>query len=149
MILDEPTNGLDPQGIAEIRQLIKDIAQEGRTIILASHLLDEVQKVCSHFAVLKKGKMIYSGLVEDVSKGEETVEIMASEENFEDALKNYEGIKSIQKDFNKWVISLNNDHTATTLNRYLIEQNIVVSHLLTQKKSLEKQFLEVLAASDN
>ena len=65
MILDEPTNGLDPRGIAEIRDLIRTIAGQGKTIILASHLLDEVQKVCSHFAVLNKGQLMYSGLVNE------------------------------------------------------------------------------------
>ena len=148
MILDEPTNGLDPQGIAEIRNLIIDIAKDGKTIILASHLLDEVQKVCSHFAVLKKGKMIYSGLVEDVSKGEETVEINADEPNLEEVLNSFNGLKSITKDHNKWVISLLDGHSSKTLNQYLFDNKIVVSHLITQKKSLEKQFLEVLAASD-
>ncbi len=67
MILDEPTNGLDPRGIAEMRELIRTIAGKGKTIILASHLLDEVQKVCSHFAVLNKGKLLYTGLVNDVA----------------------------------------------------------------------------------
>lgn len=148
MILDEPTNGLDPQGIAEIRNLIIEIAKDGKTIILASHLLDEVQKVCSHFAVLKKGKMIYTGLVEDVSKGEETIEVFAKEENLEQLLNNYEGIKTINFDHNKWVISLLDGHNSTTLNSYLIANKVTVSHLVTQKKSLEKQFLEVLAASD-
>ena len=148
MILDEPTNGLDPQGIAEIRNLIKEIAKDGKTIILASHLLDEVQKVCSHFAVLKKGKMIYSGLVEDVSKGEETVELIAEESKTEEILTNYEGIKNIRKEANLWILSLKDGFTSKTLNKHLFENNIVVSHLVTQKKSLEKQFLEVLAASD-
>ena len=148
MILDEPTNGLDPQGIAEIRELIKDIAKSGKTIILASHLLDEVQKVCSHFAVLKKGRMIYTGLVEDVSKGEETVEVSADNQDISAVLESYEGIKSLTVDHNKWVVSLKDGFNSSTLNKYLFEQNIVASHLHTQKKSLEKQFLEVLAASD-
>ncbi|NNE29709.1 MAG: ATP-binding cassette domain-containing protein, partial [Saprospiraceae bacterium] len=65
LILDEPTNGLDPQGIVEIRQLIKDIASSGKTIILASHLLDEVQKVCTDFMVLQKGKKIFQGNVKE------------------------------------------------------------------------------------
>jgi ABC-type multidrug transport system ATPase subunit len=73
LILDEPTNGLDPMGIAEIRELIKKIAANGKTIILASHLLDEVQKVCSHFAILRKGNLIHTGPVEEVSKGKETI----------------------------------------------------------------------------
>src|SRR5690606_36528240 len=81
LILDEPTNGLDPMGIAQIRDLIRKIAAQGKTIILASHLLDEVQKVCTHFAVLKRGNMIHTGPVADVGKGAETVEVNADVEN--------------------------------------------------------------------
>lgn len=149
MILDEPTNGLDPQGIAEIRDLIINIAKEGKTIILASHLLDEVQKVCSHFAVLKKGTMIHTGLVEDVTKGSETVELQSDSDKLESALDTYTGLKSKNRENGKWVVSLQDGHNGQTLNQYLFEQGIVVSHLITQKKSLEKQFLEVLAASEN
>src|SRR5258708_8665329 len=77
LILDEPTNGLDPMGIAEIREIIKKIAAADKTIILASHLLDEVQKVCSHFAVLKQGNLMHIGPVDEVGKGEELVEVIA------------------------------------------------------------------------
>ena len=77
LILDEPTNGLDPMGIAEIRGIIKRIAADGKTIILASHLLDEVQKVCSHFGILRRGNLVHCGPVDDVGKGEETVEVLA------------------------------------------------------------------------
>ena len=66
LILDEPTNGLDPQGIHQIRQIIKDIAADGTTILLASHLLDEVEKVCSHVVVLRKGEKLYSGRVDEM-----------------------------------------------------------------------------------
>jgi ABC-2 type transport system ATP-binding protein len=68
LILDEPTNGLDPMGIAEIRNLIRKIAANGKTIILASHLLDEVQKVCTHFCVLKRGVLVHAGPVDDVGR---------------------------------------------------------------------------------
>ena len=60
LILDEPTNGLDPQGIHEIREIIKNIASQGTTILLASHLLDEVEKVCSHVVVIREGITLYS-----------------------------------------------------------------------------------------
>src|SRR6056300_906769 len=63
LILDEPTNGLDPEGIHQIRKLIITIAEQGTTILLASHLLDEVEKVCSHVLVLQKGTQIYFGPV--------------------------------------------------------------------------------------
>lgn len=150
MILDEPTNGLDPQGIAEIRELIKQIAQDGKTIILASHLLDEVQKVCSHFCVLKKGKLIYTGSVEDVSKGAVTVEVAA--ENMEEltkAVSSYEAGTKVEQEGNYMLVTLKDGTDATDLNAYLFKKGITASHLFTQRKSLEKQFLELLAQSDN
>ncbi|MDX1628990.1 MAG: ABC transporter ATP-binding protein [Fulvivirga sp.] len=151
MILDEPTNGLDPQGIAEIRDLIIQIAREGKTIILASHLLDEVQKVCSHFCVLKKGKLIYSGSVEDVSKGDIKVEVSTEgdEEQLVQLLENYESVKKVKQEGKNSVVTLKEGATATDLNAYLFSKGVTVSHLFTQRKSLEKQFLEILAESDN
>jgi len=149
MILDEPTNGLDPQGIAEIRELIKQIAKDGKTIILASHLLDEVQKVCSHFCVLKKGTLIYSGSVEDVSKGAVTIEVDADDSNLEEVLNAYEAGTKVERDDKYLVITLADGKTATDLNAYLFSKGITASHLNTQRKSLEKQFLQLLAESDN
>jgi len=150
MILDEPTNGLDPQGIAEIRELIKQIAKDGKTIILASHLLDEVQKVCSHFCVLKKGTLIYSGSVEDVSKGAITVEVSADDhQKLITEIKQYEAGTKIEEEVDKLLITLREGISATELNAYLFSKGITVSHLVTQRKSLEKQFLELLAESDN
>jgi len=146
LILDEPTNGLDPMGIAEIRELIKKIAADGRTIILASHLLDEVQKVCTHFAVLKKGNMVYSGPVGDVSKGAETVEVKA-EVDLADALKSFKGATSINRENGCYEVTLIDGTKSPDLNRFLFEKGITVSHLVTKKKSLEKQFLEILADS--
>lgn len=143
MILDEPTNGLDPQGIADIRDLIISIARDGKTIILASHLLDEVQKVCTHFAVLQRGTLIHNGLVEDVSKGEEIVDVNADVE-LEEVLKAFEGMKKMRFENNRWEVSLNNGHNSTTLNKYLSDQNITANYLLPKKKSLERQFLEIL-----
>jgi ABC-2 type transport system ATP-binding protein len=61
LVFDEPTNGLDPVGIAEIRELIKELSKRGKTIIMASHLLDEVEKVCTHVAILKRGTLITAG----------------------------------------------------------------------------------------
>lgn len=150
MILDEPTNGLDPQGIAEIRNLIKEIAKDGKTIILASHLLDEVQKVCSHFCVLKKGTLIYSGSVEDVNKGAATIEVgVDNESGLMEALEAYEASTKVERDEKNFVVTLKDGTSATELNAYLFSKGIIVSHLLTQRKSLEKQFLELLAESDN
>lgn len=144
MILDEPTNGLDPQGIADIRDLIINIARDGKTIILASHLLDEVQKVCTHFAVLKQGDLIHTGLVEDVSKGEVIVEVNAESDKLEGALKAFEGMKKMRFENNRWEVSLKEGHDSTSLNHYLFTQKITTNYLLPKKKSLERQFLEIL-----
>jgi len=148
MILDEPTNGLDPQGIADIRDLIIKIGQEGKTIILASHLLDEVQKVCTHFAVLKKGKMLYSGNIEEVTKGAETVEIETNDESVYEVLQNWERVEKVEKILNRFMVTLDQNTKAEELNKYLFDHGMVLSHLVTQRKSLEKQFLEILEESE-
>ncbi|MCB0487179.1 MAG: ATP-binding cassette domain-containing protein [Cyclobacteriaceae bacterium] len=146
LILDEPTNGLDPMGIAEIRELIKKIASDGRTIILASHLLDEVQKVCTHFAVLKKGNMVHSGPVEEVSGGIETVEVKADIE-IEDVLRNFSGMSSLHRENGSYQVTLKDGLKSQDLNKFLFDQGIIASHLVAKRKSLEKQFLEILAES--
>ncbi|GAB1444531.1 ABC transporter ATP-binding protein [Flammeovirgaceae bacterium] len=146
LILDEPTNGLDPMGISEIRELIKKIASDGRTIILASHLLDEVQKVCTHFAVLKKGNMVYSGPVEDVSKGPEIVEVNA-DVDLSEVLNTFQGASAINRENGYFEVTLTKGIKGHDLNKFLFEKGITATHLVTKKRSLEKQFLEILAES--
>jgi ABC-2 type transport system ATP-binding protein len=148
LILDEPTNGLDPMGIAEIREIIKKIAANGKTIILASHLLDEVQKVCTHFAVLKKGTMVHTGPVDDVGKGSETVEVHADVENLQDVLQAFSGTSTINRDNGFYQVSLQDGFTSKDLNKFLFDKGVTASHLVTKKKSLEKQFLEILAEAN-
>lgn len=146
LILDEPTNGLDPQGIAEIRQLITDIAQEGKTIILASHLLDEVQKVCSRFAVLQMGKLIHTGDVE-TGFGNEVVIELGSEDlpGLSAALEGFPGLLSSSKNKDGITIKCEVGTEAIHLNRYLSERGVFLSHLTVKKKNLEQQFLEILS----
>lgn len=145
LILDEPTNGLDPMGIAEIRELTKKIAASGKTIILASHLLDEVQKVCTHFAVLKKGNLIHSGPVDDVGKGSETVEVQADVANLSELLMDFSGTASINRENGYFQVTLRDEFHGKDLNRFLFDKGVVASHLVTKKKSLEKMFLEILS----
>jgi len=148
LILDEPTNGLDPQGIAEIRNLVIKIANEGITVILASHLLDEVQKMCTHVAVLKKGKKLYSGPVDEVFATTDTLELGANNlEILSIALAGFDGINSLRKEGNLLVAKCANGISATDVNEFLIEKGIVLSHLNLRKKSLEDQFLEILQQS--
>ncbi len=145
LILDEPTNGLDPMGIAEIRGLITKIAEQGKTIILASHLLDEVQKVCTQFAVLKKGHLIHTGPVADVGKGSETVEVEADVVNLSELLLSFSGTASINRENGTLQVSLRDGFKSKDLNKFLFDQGVTASQIVTKKKSLEKQFLEILA----
>ena len=144
LILDEPTNGLDPQGIHKIRELIQYIASQGVTVLLASHLLDEVEKVCSHVIVLQQGKMLYNGRVD---------EMVSNNGFFELATENNESLMEFLKEapyFNKVIIQDNivkvfpkTDIKAQELNKMLIEKGFVLSHLLKRKESLENQFLKI------
>lgn len=147
LILDEPTNGLDPMGIAEIRELTKKIAQHGKTIILASHLLDEVQKVCTHFAILKRGNLVHSGPIDDVGKGAELVEVNADIQNLNEHLLKFTGTSSVQRENGLYEVTLRDGFHSKDLNRFLFDEGITANHLVTRKKSLEKQFLEILSES--
>jgi len=149
LILDEPTNGLDPMGIAEIRELIKKIAANGKTIILASHLLDEVQKVCSHFAILRKGNLIHRGPVDEVSKGTETIEVRADVERLNELLMKFGGTSSVARDNGYYQVTLRDNFHGKDLNQFLFENGVVADHLVTKKKSLEKMFLEILAEANH
>jgi ABC-type multidrug transport system ATPase subunit len=147
LILDEPTNGLDPMGIAEIRELTKKIAQHGKTIILASHLLDEVQKVCTHFAILKRGNLVHAGPIDDVGKGAELVEVNADIDNLNEHLLKFTGTSSVQRENGLYEVTLRDGFHSKDLNKFLFNEGITASHLVTRKKSLEKQFLEILSES--
>ncbi len=145
LILDEPTNGLDPQGIAEIRSLIIDIAKEGKTIILASHLLDEVQKVCTDFCVLKNGNKLHEGPVNDILNETNTVEIAAQDmEALTATIREFKGATRVTAVNSSLQIELSKDVTATDVNRYLFDKGVVLKKLVTQTNSLEQEFLKIL-----
>jgi len=144
LILDEPTNGLDPQGIHQIRDIIRLIASQGTTILLASHLLDEVEKVCSHVLVLRFGKILYSGTVDGISNQSGFFELQAeSNSNLIETLKNHPEVEKISEAEGKIIAYFKTQLDASLLNRYLIENGIYLSHLVFKKMSLEDQFLEL------
>lgn len=144
LILDEPTNGLDPQGIHQIRDIIKIIAAQGTTILLASHLLDEVEKVCSHVLVLRKGEVLYSGRVDEMSANEGFFELQSDDlQQLRSALLSLPQIEKCTEENGKVVAYLKSPLQAHELNRSLFEKNIVLNHLVLRKHSLEEQFLEL------
>ena len=145
LILDEPTNGLDPQGIHEIRGIIREIAAKGTTILLASHLLDEVEKVCTHVVVIRNGIKLYSGLVDEMNSSFGLIEIstLTPVKELLFVLKSYEGIGSVKQENDLIILKLNKDISAARLNIFLMEKNIILSHLVKRKPTLEQKFLSL------
>ena len=145
LILDEPTNGLDPQGIHEIRQIIKGIAKNGTTILLASHLLDEVEKVCSHVVVIRKGIKLYAGRVDEMtaSNGLFELKVEANEEQLIELLQTHESISGVNKEDEVLIATLNKEMSASDMNAFLFKNGITLSHLVKRKPSLEQQFLKL------
>lgn len=144
LILDEPTNGLDPQGIHQIREIIKDISQRGTTILLASHLLDEVEKVCTHVVVLRKGVNLYSGRVDEMISSHGFFELKTHQKD--DLLKLLESHPNFShtKEENDLITAfLKIPMEAEEFNRLLFKNGIVLSHLVKRKESLEEQFLQL------
>lgn len=145
LILDEPTNGLDPEGIIQIRDIINQIAKSGTTIIVASHLLDEIEKICSHVIVLKQGTAIYSGSVDAMSNTKGFFELKADHvPELISALESFGIFSSVKLRENLVIAQISEDISASELNRKLFEKGLSLSHLQKKKESLETQFLELV-----
>lgn len=150
LILDEPTNGLDPQGIHQIREIIRKIASTGTTILLASHLLDEVEKVCSHVVIIRKGEKLYSGRVDEMNASHGFFELKANETD--KLLAFLEEHPSIGKvTFNEGMVTaiLDEPLDSEAINSYLFSKGIVLSYLVKRKESLEEQFLQLTNQTSN
>lgn len=147
LILDEPTNGLDPEGIIQIREIIGTIAKQGITIIIASHLLDEIEKICSHVIVLKEGNAIYSGSVDGMTTNTGFFELRADNNtSLLSALEELQWFTSVKIDGEIIKAQIRDDASisASGLNQKLAEKGIFLSHLAKKKQSLETQFLELV-----
>ncbi len=144
LVLDEPTNGLDPAGIAEIRELIKNLNKDGYTIIIASHLLDEVEKVCTHVAILKKGNLLLQGPVDAVLNNDDHVEVRAADmAGLKVVLEQMPGIRKIILADNTLSVLGAAGAGPQDINAYCISKGIVLSHLALKKQSLESKFMEL------
>lgn len=144
LILDEPTNGLDPAGIAEVRTLIKQLSASGKTIILASHLLDEVEKVCTHVAIMQTGKLLVSGAVNDVIVRSDYVEASAEDlELLSRLLKGFPGASQVETDGRTVRAHFASAPDPAAINRYCAENSCWLTFLQVRKKSLESAFLEI------
>lgn len=150
LILDEPTNGLDPEGIIQIREIINKIAKSGTTIIVASHLLDEIEKICSHVIVLKQGTAIYSGSVDAMSNTKGFFELKAyNPSELISVLESFMLFSSVKERDHLVVAQISEDISASELNKKLVEKGIYLSHLQKKKESLETQFLELVKQTNS
>ncbi len=145
LLLDEPTNGLDPTGIAEVRDLITRIAATGTTVIIASHILAEVEKVCSHVAVLQNGSLLYSGLADELSAKDAVIAVASADmQALENAIKELSSLKKIRPMDGHLHLSFSEDMSPSKLNKLLAEQGIYLSYIEEKKASLEERFLKIL-----
>lgn len=145
LILDEPTNGLDPEGIIQIRELIQAIAAEGTTILIASHMLDEIEKICSHVIILKNGKSLYSGAVKDMGQGVSFYEVNAADRlKLKDALLSMDFVGNIEEQPDCFKVFANQPIPAEELNQRLAEKGIYLSYLCHKQENLETKFLHMV-----
>lgn len=143
LILDEPTNGLDPEGMREIRELLVRLARSGRTIFLSTHLLDEVEKICTHVAILKRGRLQRSGAVKDFTDAKITFRVRSDDtEQLYEAVRQYESARNVRMSGGAVCLDLT-DAAPGGLNRYLAGRGIYVSELSSQRQTLEEAFLAV------
>ena len=144
LIFDEPTNGLDPQGIAEVRETILQIAQTGKTIIMASHILDEVEKICSHVAIIKNGKLLATGPVGAIINDDILIEIGAEDkEQLRTFLPSLAGFTKMEETDFGFLIYLQDELSTSSINQAAFTQGILINHLRRRQKSLEAEFLEI------
>jgi len=150
LIFDEPTNGLDPVGIADTRELIKKLNREGKTIIMASHLLDEVEKVCTHAAILQRGVLLTHGHVDEILINEDIVELGAeNKEQLMALLKNYPQSLSLKStDQYVEVVFRSGEATLGKINEYCFSNGVVLNHLRLRRKSLETKFFELTSTNN-
>lgn len=148
LVFDEPTNGLDPAGIAEIRELIKQLNRQGKTIIMASHILDEVEKVCTHVAIIQKGVLRMAGPVSEVLNTSEDTSVIITisadnNELLEKEIKNLMGVNSVVNSEGQLVLQCDPNLNPSAINQFCFSKGIVLNQLLMKRKTLESRFLEI------
>ncbi|MEO6668445.1 MAG: ATP-binding cassette domain-containing protein [Ferruginibacter sp.] len=154
LVFDEPTNGLDPAGIAEIRDLIQELNRNGKTIIMASHILDEVEKVCTHVAIIQKGDLKMVGSVGEVLSGSsikaKIIEVASHDlAVLENVLRQMKGVLNVNLSENRLLITCEENMSAEQLNKYCFEKGIILSRLNLKTKSLETRFLEITGSQSD
>jgi len=145
LVLDEPTNGLDPEGIAEVRDLVIEQVKMGKTLILASHILNEVEKICNHVAILKNGELLACGPVKELLAEDEIIEISCGDnELLKKKLDSSKLVKEVYSENGLLILTLNENISTADINNFAFSNQLVIHHMLSRKRSLESQFLELV-----
>lgn len=145
IMLDEPTNGLDPVGIADVRALLVELKSLGHTVIIASHLLDEIEKVCTHVAIMKQGELLTSGPVSEVLRNDDLIEISASDLlKLKAVIAEFPGLISVRPEEEFLLISLpEGTSELSSINAFCFNKGINLNHLTKRKQRLEARFFEL------
>lgn len=150
LVLDEPTNGLDPQGIAEMRELIIEIGKSGKTIIIASHILDEIQKVCTHCAILRKGQLLQVSTIEDLIGNQDIrlIKVNAADvDKLNAVLKSDKKFSVYKETEDGLILRCPRETTGEQMNQFFFDKGVVLNQLAVFQESLENQFLEIIKKS--
>ncbi len=144
LVFDEPTNGLDPQGIAEVRDTLQQIARRGKTILMASHILDEVEKICSHVAILKEGRLLADGPVGAIIRDEQAIEVAAEDrQGLLELLHSLPEVTEIREENGQLLVLAEKTLAPGAINRLAFERGLLLHHLRVRRRSLEAEFLEI------
>ena len=146
LILDEPMNGLDPAGMEEMRFMIRQLVDEGRTVVLSSHLLDEIEKTCDAVAIVDQGRVVVQGSIDDLTGASDTVLISTGDDLRAQALLPRHGVEAVDGGLR---VRLDDGATPASLNRRLVEAGIDVNRLEPERISLERRFLEITSRLEN
>ena len=144
LILDEPTNGLDPQGTREVRNLIRSLADEGITVFVSSHLLSEIEMLCSHVAVMNAGQIVAQGSLEDLRNEEPTRLVIGSDDiDLAVEILKSQGLGKVRIRGNQLVTEVANDFDVAALNQLLVSKGLPVREIRLEKSSLEEKFVKL------
>ena len=145
IILDEPANGLDPEGMREVREIILALAARGATIFLSSHLLWEVERTCTHVAILRSGRVVRQSAVRDLVAGATVASVESKDiEALRRIVAEYPAATGAEEKNGRFFVSLSNDDLAA-FNRYAHEHGVSFSHLAVERRTLEDVFMEATA----
>jgi len=148
VILDEPTNGLDPAGMREIRQLLRTLAENGTSVLLSSHLLNEVQQVCDRIAVLNRGRVVAQGRVEDLLNAQKpSVRLTVGDVSaVVRALESLSGVENVQASGDTLLVM---GVTSQAVMNHLLQNQIIPTEISAQKNDLESLFMDVTSDDGN